>query len=86
LSNGEELEKAQFFYDFVSKIDPYVQQTSDRLYKKVHESVAIASTLIPITFGLGYFISEKTQYSMIFLPIAISIYRSLLEQLKELIF
>ena len=35
--------------------------------------VAIASTLIPITFGLGYFISEKTQHYMIFLPIAISI-------------
>lgn len=73
MSDEEELKKAQFFYDFVSKIDPYVQQTSERLYKKVHESVAITSTLVPITFGLGYFISEKTQYSMIFAPIAISV-------------
>lgn len=73
MSSEEELKKAQFFYDFVSKIDPYVQQTSERLYKKVHESVAIASTLIPITFGLGYFISERNQYSIVFLPIAVSI-------------
>ena len=73
MSDKEDLKKAQFFYDFVSKIDPFVQQTSERLYKKVHESIAITSTLIPITFGLGYFISEKTQYSMVFLPIAVSI-------------
>lgn len=69
----EELKKAQFFYDFVAKIDPYVKQTSDRLYKKVHESLTIASTLIPITFGLGYLVFEKSQYHLVFLPIAISI-------------
>lgn len=69
----EELKKAQFFYDFVSNINPNVQQTSERLYKKVHESMTVASALIPITFGLGYFISERTQYSSVFLLAAVSI-------------
>jgi hypothetical protein len=69
--SDEELEKAQFFFDFVVKADHITAQSNERVLKKIHGVLTLASTLIPIVFGLGYFVLSQTkQWTIFFLIFA----------------
>lgn len=62
----EELEKANFFFELALKSDQIIQQANERLTEKIRSSFALASTLIPIVVGLGYFIIKETEAYWIF--------------------
>jgi len=67
--SDEELKKAQFFFDFVVKADHITAQSNERVLKKIHGVLTLASTMIPIVFGLGYFVLTQTREWIIFFPI-----------------
>jgi len=71
--SDEELKKAQFFFDFVVKADRITEQSNERVLKKIHGVLTLASTLIPIVFGLGYFVLTQTKEWKIFSPIFASL-------------
>lgn len=56
---NEELTKAQFFYNYVEKISSILADAQDRLYTKVKDIITIIMALIPVLFGLGYFLMEN---------------------------
>lgn len=64
--DNEELEKAKFFFDLTLKSEQVIQQANERLTEKIRSSFALASTLIPIVVGLGYFILKETDTFWIF--------------------
>lgn len=71
--SDEELKKAQFFFDFVVKADNITAQSNERVLKKIHGVLTLASTMIPIVFGLGYFVLSQTKEWTVFLPIFVSL-------------
>lgn len=74
----EELDKAKFFFDLALESDQIIQQANERLTEKIRSFFAVASTLIPIVIGLGYFILKETDFHWIFVPIFLSLIMFLL--------
>jgi hypothetical protein len=71
--NDEELKKAQFFFDFVAKADHKTEQSNERVLKKIHGVLTLASTLVPVVFGLGYFVLSQTKQQATAIPIFLSL-------------
>lgn len=72
-SDKEEVEKARFLFNLALESDKVVQQAYERLNEKIRAVFALASTLIPIIVGLGYFILKETEFHWIFVPILFSL-------------
>ena len=71
--SDEELKKAQFFFDFVAKTDHITEQSNERVLKKTHGVLTLASALVPIVFGLGYFVLSQTKQQVAVVPIFLSL-------------
>ena len=71
--SDEELKKARFFFDFVVEADHITGQSNERVLKKIHGVLTLASTMIPIVFGLGYFVLTQTKEWIVFFPIFVSL-------------
>ncbi len=71
--SNEELQKAQFFFDFVAKADHITEQANERVLKKIHGVLTLASTLVPVVFGLGYFVLSQTKQQLTVIPIFLSL-------------
>jgi len=71
--SDEELKKAQFFFDFVAKADHITEQSNERVLKKTHGVLTLASTLVPVVFGLGYFVLSQTKQQATVIPIFLSL-------------
>jgi len=71
--SDEELKKAQFFFDFVVKADNITAQSNERVLRKIHGVLTLASALIPVVFGLGYFVLTQTKEWIVFSPIFVSL-------------
>lgn len=71
--SDEELKKAQFFFDFVAKADNVTEQSNERLLKKIHGVLTLASTLVPVVVGLGYFVLSQTKQQATVIPIFLSL-------------
>lgn len=71
--SDEELKKAQFFFDFVAKADHITEQSNERVLKKIHGVLTLASTLVPVVFGLGYFVLSQTKQQATVIPIFLSL-------------
>jgi hypothetical protein len=52
----KELEKAEFFYDSVSKLDEISTRAYERNKDKIHIILGVLSTVIPLSTGVGYYI------------------------------
>ena len=78
----EEIRKAQFFFDFVAKSDDVTELSNERVTKKIHEVLTLASTLVPVVFGLGYFIISQTKQQVTVIPIFLSLIVFLLAIIK----
>jgi len=77
-TSQDKLEKAKIFLELALKTDQTIQQANKRLTEKVRNIFAVASTLIPIVVGLGYFILKETRAFWLLLPIFISLVMFLL--------
>ena len=77
-ASQDKLEKAKIFLELALKTDQTIQQANKRLTEKVRNIFAVASTLIPIVVGLGYFILKETRAYWILLPIFLSLVMFLL--------
>jgi len=71
--SDEELKKAQFFFDFVAKADHITEQSNERVLKKIYGVLTLASTLVPVVFGLGYFVLSQTKQQATVIPIFLSL-------------
>jgi hypothetical protein len=71
--SDEELKKAQFFFDLVVKSDHIAEQSNEHVLKKIYGVLTLASGLIPLVFGLGYFVLTQTKEQVIFFPIFVSL-------------
>ena len=71
--SDEELKKAQFFFDFAAKADQITEQSNERVLKKIHGVLTLASTLVPVVFGLGYFVLSQTKQQVTVIPIFLSL-------------
>jgi len=69
----DELIKAQFFFNYVEKLDSVIQRAQDGLYKKVKDTITVIITLITILFGLGYFFLKNEYSKYLLIPIGISL-------------
>jgi hypothetical protein len=72
-SKDEDLEKAKFFYELALKSGEYIQRANERLTDKVRWFTASASTLIPLTLGVGYYILQQPANYWIFPVFSLSL-------------
>lgn len=77
-ASKEELEKAKFFFELALESDQTIQKANERLTEKIRGVFTVASTLVPIVVGLGYFILKETKAYWLFLPIFTSLIMFLL--------
>lgn len=73
-----EEEQAKIFLELALKTDQAIQEANKRLAEKIKGVFAIASTLIPIVIGLGYFIIKETRVYWILWSIFLSLVMFLL--------
>ena len=71
--SDEEIKKAQFFFDFVKETDRITEQSNERVLRKIHGVLTLASTLVPVVFGLGYFVLSQTKQQVTVIPIFLSL-------------
>ena len=69
----DEIRKAQFFFDFVAKADYVTEQSNEHVLKKINGVLTLASTLVPVVVGLGYFVLSQTKQLVTVIPIFISL-------------
>lgn len=63
----EEIQKAQFFFDYVVELDKVVQKAQESLYQKVKDAITIIVSLITILIGLGnFFLTNYYDISLLF--------------------
>ena len=74
----EKLEKAKIFLELALKSELTIQEANKRLTEKIKGIFAIASTLIPIVIGLGYFIIKETRVYWVLWSIFLSLVMFLL--------
>jgi len=72
-ASKDKLEKAKIFLELALKSDQTIQQANKRLTEKVKSIFAVASALIPIVVGLGYFIIRETRAYWILVSIFFSL-------------
>jgi len=68
-----EIEKARFLFELALKSDEVLKQSYERLNEKIRGFFAIASTLVPIIVGLGYFVLKETKANWLSIPIFLSL-------------
>ena len=83
--SDEELKKAQFFFDFVAKVDHIAEKSNERLSKKIHGTLTVVSGMIPLVFGFGYFILAQTKEWVVFIPLFLSIIMFLLALVRGIL-
>jgi hypothetical protein len=66
-SDEEDIAKAKFFFELALHSDKVITQAYERLNVKIRHVFTIASTLIPIVVGLGYFFIKE--YNWVVIPI-----------------
>ena len=71
--DAEKLDKAKIFLELALKSEIVIQQANQRLNEKIRSIFAVASTLIPIVIGLGYFILKETREYWILWSISLSL-------------
>ena len=71
--NKDKVEKAKIFLELALKSDEIIREANKRLTEKANRIFTVASALIPIVVGLGYFIIEETMAYWILLPIFLSL-------------
>ncbi len=71
--NSEKTETAKTYLDLAIKTDNIIQQAYQRLTEKIKSIFTLASALIPVVAGLGYFIGKETNSYWILFPIFLSI-------------
>ena len=69
----EELLKAQFFFNYVEKLDEVVQKAQDGLYKKVKDTITVIVSIITLLIGFGNFILLNSYDTNLLIPIGISL-------------
>jgi hypothetical protein len=74
LSSGQDkIEKAKIYLDLAIRTDQTIQQAYQRLTEKIKSAFTLASALIPIVAGLGYFIAKETSAYWILFSIFLSL-------------
>ncbi len=66
-------EQAKIFLQLALKTDQTIWKANKRLTEKIRGIFAVSSTLIPIIFGLGYFIIKETRAFWMLFPIFLSL-------------
>lgn len=69
----ERLEKAKTYLDLALKSEQRIQQSIQRVSEKTKNAFTLASALIPIVAGLGYFIGKETNSYWILFPVFLSL-------------
>jgi hypothetical protein len=72
-STDDELLKAQFFFNYVEKLDAVVQKAQDGLYKKVKDTITVIVSIITLLIGFGNFILLNSYDTNLLIPIGISL-------------
>jgi cytochrome b561 len=60
MSSDEDLKKAEFFYELVTKAEETSTKANERNTTKVQIMLSVLSTVIPISTGIGYYILSNT--------------------------
>lgn len=81
-TNEADIKKAQFFFNYVEKLDDVIQKAQDGLYKKVKDTITIIISLMTILFGLGNFILVNSYDTNLLLPIGVSLFFLSLSAIK----
>lgn len=67
-SSQEKLEKAKIYLKLSLRTDQTIQEANQRLTQKIQSVFTLASALIPIVAGLGYFVAKQTSSYWILFP------------------
>lgn len=73
VAQREKLEKAKIYLDLALKTEERIQQSIGRVNEKTKSAFTLASALIPVVAGLGYFIGKETNSYWILFPVFLSL-------------